>query len=119
MTEEIKEVLEDLRNKDNYIEDYGYDYKIISIRDVSILLDYITNLQEENETFKAKLDIGKTCGFCPYYKYKQRIDKTINAIEILQEIIYQQPTDNGADDFYLLDKLDGFKNILQGSDENE
>ena len=51
--------------------------------------------------------------------YKSRCKKTINAINILQEIIYQQPTENGADDMWLLDKLDGFKNILNGSDENE
>ena len=54
MNNEIKEILENLRNKDNYIEEYGYDYKRISIQDVSILLDYIANLQQENE----KLEIA-------------------------------------------------------------
>ena len=50
--------------------------------------------------------------------YKSRIDKAINSIDILQEIIYQQPADNAIDDLWLLDKLDGFKYILRGeSDE--
>lgn len=46
-------------------------------------------------------------------KYKEVIDKAINSIDILQEIIYQQPTNNSADDLWLLDKLDGIKNILK------
>ena len=41
----------------------------------------------------------------------------ISNIELLQELIYQQPTDNPTDDMWLLNKLDGIKNILQGDKE--
>ena len=57
MTEEIKEILDDLGNKDNYIEEFGYQYKRISLFDSFQLLDYITNLQQENETLKDTLKL--------------------------------------------------------------
>ena len=172
MTVEIKEILESIKNTEECS---------LSGKSALFLLDYITNLQQENEKlkynargqvndyFKDKYadevlknadlikDFELTC-----YKnyelqqenefleqenerlkfengnlktneqinvevhnkqleiikeYKSRCEKVINAIDILQEIIYQQPTDNKADDMWLLDKLDGFKNILNGSDE--
>lgn len=46
--------------------------------------------------------------------YKAIIDKAITNIDILIEIIKEQPTDNAADDLWLLDKLDGIKNTLKG-----
>ena len=49
---------------------------------------------------------------------KEVIDKAITSIDILIEIIKQQPTDNALDDLWILDKLNGFKNILKG-DRNE
>ena len=51
-------------------------------------------------------------------KQKEVIDKAITSIDILIEIIKQQPTDNALDDLWILDKLNGFKNILKG-DSNE
>ena len=57
---------------------------------------------------KEKIELEKT------------IDKATTNIVILQEIIYQQPTKNKEDDFWLLDKLDGIKNILKGeNNENK
>ena len=44
----------------------------------------------------------------------KRIDEAITSIDILIEIIKQQPTDNALDDLWILDKLNGFKNILKG-----
>lgn len=49
MSNEIKEILDDLKDKCKYIEDYGYQYKRLSLEDTEILLDYITNLQQENK----------------------------------------------------------------------
>ena len=51
-------------------------------------------------------------------RQKEVIDKAITSIDILIEIIKQQPTDNALDDLWILDKLNGFKNILKG-DSNE
>ena len=52
MKDEIKEILEWLSDNDIYVEDNGYQYKRISLRETKLLLDYITNLQEENEFLK-------------------------------------------------------------------
>ena len=52
--DEIKEILDYLQDKDNYIEELGVAYKRIYINngDLNLLLDYITNLQQENERLK-------------------------------------------------------------------
>ena len=49
MNKEIKEILDWLKDEDIYIEDYGYQYKRISLKETTQLLDYITNLQQENQ----------------------------------------------------------------------
>ena len=99
-------------------------------------LDYFVNLEKENQQLKAKItELGLELEDRAYEQLKQenqqlkiqvsareevvnqlqnRIDKAITNIDILQEIIYQQPTDNQADDLWLLDKLDGIKNTLKG-----
>ena len=59
LNNEIKEILDFLKDKDDYIEEYGYEYKRISLEDTKILLDYITNLQEELERLKDLY--RKTC----------------------------------------------------------
>lgn len=56
---EIKEILNELKNEDNYIEDYGFKYKRIALDDVWYLLDYITNLQEENIELKKKIKFNE------------------------------------------------------------
>lgn len=109
-----KEILDYLKPKYDIVDELGNDYKKVKFKDCKLLLDYITNLQQENEklkynargqvndyfkdkyadevlkntelkkeneTLKAKLEIGKTCGFCPYYDYKSRCKK---ANELLQ-----------------------------------
>ena len=77
----------------------------------------IRRLQEENQELKAdygtKAQVERDLLMEENQKYKEVTDKAINSIDILQEIIYQQPTNNSADDLWLLDKLDGIKNILK------
>lgn len=107
MTKEIKEILEYLKDKDDYIEDFGISYKRIHIDngDLKILLDYITNLQEElksandsiswhNNRFKA---VARDKA-----KLRKIIDKAIDCI-------YNHPI---ICCHYLL-------NILQGSEDND
>lgn len=48
MNDEIKEILEDLRNKNMSVDDLTHN-------DKTKLLDYITNLQKENERLKVAL----------------------------------------------------------------
>lgn len=56
-------------------------------------------------------------GFCTvqelldeYNSQKETIDKSINAIDLVIELIKQQPTE---DDRWILDRLNGFKIILE------
>ena len=75
-------------------------------------MDNINNWNEEltiGTAISNIIDLEKR-----YFILQDRIDKTINDIDILQEIIYQQSTNNKEDDFWLLDKLDGIKNTLKG-----
>ena len=108
----IEEIL--INNIKNEIETTKEKDFALCIEQWKQLLVYITNLQQENETLKAKLEIGKTCGFCPYYDYKSRCKK---AIEYIHKYTYN-PSQTINDERlevnpkYLL-------NILKGSDNNE
>lgn len=80
-----------------YAEDDYFAYeRYFHLRDARIMGMFIYELQQENKQLK---DV---------------IDKAITNINILIEIIKQQPTDNTLDDLWILDKLNGFKNILKG-----
>lgn len=80
-----------------YAEDDYFAYeRYFHLRDARIMGMFIYELQQENKQLK---DV---------------IDKAITNINILIEIIKQQPTDNALDDLWILDKLNGFKNILKG-----
>ena len=49
-------------------------------------------------------------------KQKEVIDRTINAIDLVIELIKQQPTE---DDKWILDRLNGFKIILEDKEVSE
>lgn len=49
-------------------------------------------------------------------KQKEIIDETINAIDLVIELIKQQPTE---DDRWILDRLNGFKIILEYKEVSE
>lgn len=58
MNKEIKEILDNIKNK---YEDY-YVQDIVSGNNLKQLLDYITNLQQENEQLKEKIkDADEFC----------------------------------------------------------
>lgn len=86
------------------IEDYskyyvqGSDHYLIP-KDVFIeLFDEMENWKEESQ------------------RQKEVIDKTINAIDLVIELIKQQPTE---DDRWILDRLNGFKIILEDKEVSE
>jgi hypothetical protein len=56
MTNEIKEILETLKSQDEEFTKAGIkEYPLtLSIEEQKILLDYITNLQEENDNLKKQ-----------------------------------------------------------------
>lgn len=49
-------------------------------------------------------------------KQKEVIDKTVNAIDLVIELIKQQPME---DDRWILDRLNGFKIILEDKEVSE
>lgn len=49
--------------------------------------------------------------------YKSRCEKAIKSIDIVEEIIKKQPDDFGNGDMWILKRLEGFKFILNRSDE--
>ena len=86
MKDEIKEILEWLNDKDYYIEDFGYKFKRLSLEENEALLDYITNLQEENKKLALELSGYRTAILKDdkLLGLQQRIDK---AIEYINEAI--------------------------------
>lgn len=140
MNEEIKEILDRLKDEDDYIEEYGFRYKRIALDDVWYLLDYITNLQqdldkandiiekdrqfnkgrlldiaklkEENEELNRMCEIySKSLYNAELTDYKSRTDKAIEEIKRVLDIWENKPNEIATLDLeYLL-------NILQGSDE--
>ncbi len=104
MTEEIKEILNKLLEyfKESNINDFGYEKdKLISYEEAQILLNYITNLQKENEKLKElrdkyeeehnnafklwKANMEKIPPFDKFLDYKQRNEKAIELLKRLQE----------------------------------
>lgn len=76
---EIKEILRYLK-----IEN-GHCSSELSYKETHILLDYITNLQEENKTLK-ELNVCVGCNNNP--DYKKRIDKALEYIEEHKRNVY-------------------------------
>lgn len=85
------------------------------MNEVPMKFDYSKTINEQLPTFNYYKD-----RYCSYaleimklqqenQKYKEIVDKTINAIDLVIELIKQQPTE---DDSWILDRLNGFKIIL-------
>ena len=92
MKDEIKKILEILK-EDLYIpQEDNREYKLLDKGDDKLLLDYITNLQEENERLKRLVGKDYTELNIVEMKatiYKSRIDK---AIEILKDTNLEMPS---------------------------
>lgn len=85
--------------------------------------DKMKQLQEENKKLKElcdKYEEEHSTTF-EYWKqlvkedYKSRNKKVIEDIDLVIELIKQQPTE---DDTWILNKLNGFKYLLQGEDKD-
>ena len=122
MKDEIKEILNGFKEiLDNpTTTDECYDGRIIEIDrsydldldEIKVLLDYITNLQEENERLEISLLAQEELSMNEYYKannYKSRIDKAIEYIKEWQSF----PHTNGSTH----NELKNLLNILTGGNE--
>lgn len=109
MKDEIKEILDKLNNKaEHYIL---YDYE------THLLLDYITNLQEENEILKENaIHNDKVVDKAKWNEmlYKSRIEK---AIEYINNNSYFE--DNIVKTMIFKDYSSNLLNILQGVGKDE
>ena len=86
------------------IEDYN-KYYIQGSDHYLIPKDVFKELFNEMENWKEESQ-----------RQKEVIDKTINAIDLVIELIKQQPT---KDDRWILDRLNGFKIILEYKEVSE
>ena len=101
MKDEIKEILDRLRNCD-------YD-------DFNKVLDYITNLQEKYNEYKnlyfSEHKVKEN--------YKSRNEKANNEVIRVLQIILEQPSKDKLDDLWIINKLEGIQTLLQGEDKDE
>ena len=130
MKDEIKETLDSIRELVEQSPNRGF-YGI-SHKKWKQLLDYITNLQKElnyyithseeqrqelhrlNEQHKNNKK-KKSYLKKDLKKYKSRNEKTIENIDLVIKLIKQQPTE---DDTWILNKLNGFKYLLEGENKD-
>jgi len=121
MKNEIKEILEKM-------EDISYKYTTnwleLHYKDVKMLYDYITNLQEENKKLNYILN-NKFANIC--------IKEMIGKLSAVDMIVLQQDKINKAIEYIKVGKTfdnedvrkvvnkiqNDLLNILQGSDDNE
>ena len=98
--------------------------KYITYAERCYVLDYITNLQEENNRLK-ELDenypIEEQLEEALKRKniYKSRNEKAINEVIRVLQIILEQPSENKLDDLWIINKLEGIQTLLQGEDKDD
>lgn len=116
MNDEIKEILDDLRTYKDRYEYYLFNNLSFSVRDykAKILLDYITNLQQENEKKNAYIKYLEE--YNPkYYKgekfygvdYKSRCEKAVEYLKSNEDNLFMSFSDDMLDHDELIDKKIG------------
>ena len=134
MNEEIKEILEEISNDENYSnfidgQSGGAKYYLLLEKiEGKQLVNYITNLQKENQKLKEDIDAIKLFHFDlvnmhenlieKYLDYKSRNEKAIEYIENNKD---KEIATYGGDYDYetclFKEDIDDLLNILQGGDE--
>lgn len=145
MTEEIKEILDYLKRSDK--NKFGFEQgKLIDYEETQLLLDYITNLQQENEKLKynvrgqvndyfkdkyadevlKKADLIKDFELTCYknYELKQENERLNNIISELEKSIIFKLTEFKRNKDYFIDEKDIEQlyeelNELKESDNND
>lgn len=116
MNNEIKEIRDYIacpQFGDDYYGEWGA-LRLDQRRKIKSLLDYITNLEQENEELNRMCEIySKSLYNAELTDYKSRIDK---AIEIVKEAsCYNEETKTFCDDIW--EELPELLHILTGGDE--
>lgn len=97
----MKNKIDELQQENEELKQTLHNITINGVEEENIT---VLDLIKENETLKAKLEIGKTCGFCSYYDYKSRCKRALHLIK-----------HNDIYDYRVFEEK--LENILQGSDE--
>ena len=113
----LQEENEKLKKLEYKFFDNSGDEESFTLEDYLELGNKVYDLQEENEQLHIQLeDKANEQIKTMYLEYKSRVDKAIENIDLVIELIKQQPTE---DDTWILNKLNGFKFLLQGEDKND
>lgn len=110
MTEEIKKILEYLKNNTFIPDETKRKYKILHRDEVNKLLNYITNLQKENVDLKKLCDKYEEEHKTTFGTWKTVIVRNEKAVEYIEE---RKNLSWYADGVFVYELL----NILQGDDE--
>ena len=115
MNNEIKEILRNCEKAINEASSYNDT--------TDKLLDYITNLQQENERlkleYKSQKDINQKLLSMDIKHnrelkdYKSRCEKADNQLKIIMQILKEQPNRSIKDDEWLENRLIGVEYILK------
>lgn len=121
MTQEIKRILKNTRRTIQISPSRRY-VELFNKEDIQTLLDYITNLQQENERLKEDNLLIKNANKLVsdnLHNYKSRCQKANEWIHKHQQIIENMRKEK----FYILnlgvDDLKEFKNIINGGNNSE
>ena len=83
------------------------------------VVNELLDIEEENKKLKEDIEdisVSHFSLFKQYEDYKSRNEKAVEDIDLVIELIKQQPTE---DDTWILNRLNGFKYLLQGEDKDE
>lgn len=80
MTDEIKEILDKLKNSSWEKDEEGITYKILFNNEVCKLLDYITNLQEESKKLRKALEEAQDFFNSKYFDFLDSNCEKLNKI---------------------------------------
>lgn len=112
MNNEIKEILQYLKDDSKSFIICGVSYYKITDCETKILLEYITNLQEENKTIREN-NLSMQKEMCMSWKksddYKSRCEKAIKYINL---------TGYGTDFSMNAEEVDVLFNILKGENND-
>ena len=126
MTKEIKLMLDIIKDVSEHKEGSRNGLMILSCKDYKTLLDYITNLQQENERLKEANEILEQ-NWLDYMKCCEKAIEYITSYEAIETIQQCDHSKNNEDlDYSTIDEMtrrylivhDNLLNILQGEDND-